>query len=172
MQGADHVDVTVINEGGETEACAAATPSAPMAAAAPCAARPDIEFEGFTWPERFIKIATSFDFAATGHGFCTRNYFSDPNEWLNLFKVIGNGPPGFWRGIMPVPAEESDEQALSMDGIQRRLQGIHSQARRLRNPVLTRSIPCISGWLRPSTRAACCSPATARMSTIPSAAWA
>src|SRR6266581_4071595 len=85
----------------------------------------EIEFEGFTWPERFIKIGTSFDFGATGRGFCTRNYFSAPNEWLNLFKVKGNGPPGIWRGIMPVPPEESDEQALSMEGIQRRLQGIH-----------------------------------------------
>jgi 3-(3-hydroxy-phenyl)propionate hydroxylase len=88
----------------------------------------EIEFEGFTWPERFIKIGTSFDFGATGRGFCTRNYFSDPNEWLNLFKVKGNGPPGIWRGIMPVPADESDEQALSMESIQRRLQGIHAKS--------------------------------------------
>src|SRR5258707_14123318 len=88
----------------------------------------DIEFEGFTWPERFIKIGTSFDFGATGRGFCTRNYFSDPNEWLNLFKVKGNGPPGIWRGIMPVPPEETDEQALSLEGIQRRLQGIHAKS--------------------------------------------
>jgi 3-(3-hydroxy-phenyl)propionate hydroxylase len=86
-----------------------------------------IEFEGFTWPERFIKIGTSFDFGSTGQGFCTRNYFSDPSEWLNLFKVKGNGPPGIWRGIMPVPPDESDEQALSMEGIQRRLRGIHAK---------------------------------------------
>ena len=88
----------------------------------------EIDFEGFTWPERFIKIGTSFDFGATGRGFCTRNYFSDPNEWLNLFKVKGNGPPGIWRGIMPVPADESDEQALSMESIQRRLHGIHAKS--------------------------------------------
>jgi len=88
----------------------------------------EIEFEGFTWPQRFIKIGTSFDFGVTGRGFCSRNYFSDPNEWLNLFKVKGNGPPGVWRGIMPVPADESDEQALSMESIQRRLQGIHAKS--------------------------------------------
>src|SRR5206468_2854838 len=81
-----------------------------------------------TWPERFIKIGTSFDFGATGRGFCTRNYFSDPNEWLNLFKVKGYGQPGIWRGIMPVPPEETDEQALSMEAIQRRLQGIHPRS--------------------------------------------
>src|SRR5579863_6036549 len=36
-----------------------------------------IDFEGFTWEERFIKIATSFDFVGTARGYCTRNYFSD-----------------------------------------------------------------------------------------------
>ena len=76
-----------------------------------------IEFEGFTWEERFIKIATSFDFAAAGKDYCTRSYFSDPDEWLNMFKVKGNGPPGIWRAIMPVPANESDEQGLSMAAI-------------------------------------------------------
>ena len=54
---------------------------------------------GLHLPERFIKIGTSFDFGATGKGFCTRNYFFDPNEWLNLFKVKGYGPPGIWRGV-------------------------------------------------------------------------
>ncbi|HUI14978.1 MAG TPA: FAD-dependent monooxygenase [Xanthobacteraceae bacterium] len=87
----------------------------------------EIDFEGFTWEERFIKIATSFDFSA-GTGYCTRNYFSDPDEWLNLFKVKGVGPPGYWRGIMPVPAGETDEQALSMDGIQRRLHSIYDKS--------------------------------------------
>lgn len=87
-----------------------------------------IEFEGFTWPERFIKIGTTFDFAATGHGYCTRNYFSDPVEWLNLFKVKGYGPPGIWRGVFPVPAEESDESAMSPEGVQKRLQNIHPKS--------------------------------------------
>jgi 2-polyprenyl-6-methoxyphenol hydroxylase-like FAD-dependent oxidoreductase len=88
----------------------------------------EIDFEGFTWEERFIKIATSFDFVAAGTGYCTRNYFSHPDEWLNLFKVKGNGPPGYWRGIMPVPAHESDEQAVSMEAIQRRLHGIYDKS--------------------------------------------
>ena len=127
MQSADHVDVTVINAGGETETLRGRYAIGTDGGRSTVRRQADIEFEGFTWAERFIKIATSFDFGATGRGFCTRNYFSDPNEWLNLFKVVGDGPPGFWRGIMPVPAEESDEQALSMDGIQRRLQGIHSK---------------------------------------------
>jgi 3-(3-hydroxy-phenyl)propionate hydroxylase len=126
-QGADYVDVTVLNAGGDTETLRGRYVIGTDGGRSTVRRLAEIEFEGFTWPERFIKIATSFDFGATGRGFCTRNYFSDPNEWLNLFKVSGNGPPGIWRGIMPVPAEESDEQALSLDAIQRRLQGIHAK---------------------------------------------
>ena len=124
-QGADHVDVTMSNAAGEGEKIRGRYVIGADGGRSTVRRLAEIEFEGFTWPERFIKIGTSFDFGATGRGFCTRNYFSDPNEWLNLFKVKGNGPPGIWRGIMPVPPEESDEQALSMEGIQRRLHGIH-----------------------------------------------
>ena len=124
-QGADHVDVTMSNAAGEGEKIRGRYVIGADGGRSTVRRLAEIEFEGFTWPERFIKIGTSFDFGATGRGFCTRNYFSDPNEWLNLFKVKGNGPPGIWRGIMPVPPEESDEQALSMEGIQRRLRGIH-----------------------------------------------
>src|SRR5256886_9444658 len=124
-QSADDVAVTLTNAQGEREKLRGRYLIGADGGRSTVRRLADIEFEGFTWPERFIKIGTSFDFGATGRGFCTRNYFSDPNEWLNLFKVKGNGPPGIWRGIMPVPPEESDEQALSMEGIQRRLQGIH-----------------------------------------------
>ena len=124
-QGADYVDVAMTNAAGETEKIRGRYVIGADGGRSTVRRLAEIEFEGFTWPERFIKIGTSFDFGATGRGFCTRNYFSDPNEWLNLFKVKGNGPPGIWRGIMPVPPEESDEQALSMEGIQRRLHGIH-----------------------------------------------
>ncbi len=81
-----------------------------------------IAFEGFTWPERFIKIGTYFNFLDTARGYCTRNYFSDPDEWLNLFKVKGEGEPGIWRGIFPTRLDETDEEALSPEGVQQRLQ--------------------------------------------------
>ena len=127
-QTADHVEVTLTNADGESEKLRGRYLIGADGGRSTVRRLADIEFEGFTWPERFIKIGTSFDFGATGRGFCTRNYFSDPNEWLNLFKVKGYGPPGIWRGIMPVPPEETDGQALSMEGIQRRLQGIHPRS--------------------------------------------
>ncbi len=48
-----------------------------------------IPFDGFTYDERFIKIATDFDFIAARPQFSYRNYVSDPTEWCNLFKVRG-----------------------------------------------------------------------------------
>jgi 3-(3-hydroxy-phenyl)propionate hydroxylase len=103
-QGTDHVDVTVINAGGETETIRGRTSSVATAGAAPCGGWP-ISSSRVSPGRAFHQIGTSFDFGATGQRFCTRNYFSDPHEWLNLFKVKGNGPPGIWRGIMPALAE-------------------------------------------------------------------
>ncbi len=81
-----------------------------------------IDFEGFTWPERFIKIATSFDFATVNPNLCLRNYFSDPDEWANLFKVRGETPEGLWRVILPVAEGEDDATALSPERVEERLQ--------------------------------------------------
>jgi 3-(3-hydroxy-phenyl)propionate hydroxylase len=81
-----------------------------------------IEFDGFTYPERFIKTATSFDFGTVNPKVAYRNYFSDPVEWCNLFKVQGKRPPGLWRAIFPIPPDESDETALTPERIEARLQ--------------------------------------------------
>jgi len=127
-QHADHVDVTLTNETGETEKLEAKYIIGTDGASSTVRRLAGIEFEGFTYPERFIKIGTTFDLLAANNSFCTRNYFSDPDEWLNLFKVKGYGPPGIWRGVFPVPAGESDEVAMSPEGVQRRLQGIHPKS--------------------------------------------
>lgn len=82
----------------------------------------DIPFEGFTYQERFIKIATSFDFGQAHPEYAYRNYFSDPQEWCNLFKVRGEGEGGLWRAIFPTRPDETEEEALAPDNIERRLQ--------------------------------------------------
>jgi len=81
-----------------------------------------IDFEGFTYPEKFIKIATEFDFGTVNPGLVYRNYFSDPQEWCNLFKVRGERPGGLWRAIFPLGSDEDDEVALSAGRIEERLQ--------------------------------------------------
>jgi 3-(3-hydroxy-phenyl)propionate hydroxylase len=81
-----------------------------------------IEFEGFTYPERFIKIATSFDFMTVKPDLALRNYFSDPNEWANVFKVRGETPGGLWRVILPIGNDEDDATALSPARVEERMQ--------------------------------------------------
>ncbi|MBW8904254.1 MAG: FAD-dependent monooxygenase [Betaproteobacteria bacterium] len=83
-----------------------------------------IEFEGFTWPERFLVITTPFDFAAA-LGCCYRNYMADPHEWTNLFKVAGDDLKGRWRAVFNTREDESDEEALSDVAVRARLGRIH-----------------------------------------------
>src|SRR5262245_42206166 len=80
-----------------------------------------IEFDGYTWPERFIVLTTRFDFEGEG-GYCYRNYVSDPEEWANLFKIAGEDGRGQWRVVFPTRAEETDDGAFSDTGVQERLQ--------------------------------------------------
>jgi 3-(3-hydroxy-phenyl)propionate hydroxylase len=83
-----------------------------------------IEFEGYTWPERFLVITTKFDFAAA-LGCCYRNYMADPQEWTNLFKVAGDDLEGRWRAVFNTREDESDEEALSDAAVRARLGRIH-----------------------------------------------
>jgi 3-(3-hydroxy-phenyl)propionate hydroxylase len=83
-----------------------------------------IEFEGFTWPERFLVITTKFDFAAA-LGCCYRDYMADPTEWTNLFKVSGDDLKGRWRAVYNTREEETDEEALSDASVRARLGRIH-----------------------------------------------
>ncbi len=83
-----------------------------------------IEFEGYTWPERFLVITTRFDFAAA-LGCCLRNYMADPQEWTNLFKVAGDDLKGRWRAVFNTRPEESDEEALSDAAVRARLERIY-----------------------------------------------
>lgn len=80
-----------------------------------------IEFEGFTWPERFIVLTTPYDFEAE-RGYCYRSYFADVGAWCNCFKVSADGPPGLWRTVYPVDPSEKDDAIMSDDGVQARMQ--------------------------------------------------
>ena len=80
----------------------------------------DIDFEGYTWPERFLVLTTLVDVGKV-LGCCERTYISDPQEWINLFKVTGDDLRGRWRAVFPVRESESDEEAFSDGSVQRRL---------------------------------------------------
>ena len=79
-----------------------------------------IDFEGYTWPERFLVLTTLFDFQSA-LGCCSRSYISDPEEWTNLFKVTGDDLKGRWRAVFPARENETDDEAFSEGSVQRRL---------------------------------------------------
>lgn len=79
-----------------------------------------IEFEGFTWQERFLVVSTAFDFAVPYPDLSLVNYYADPEEWYFLLKV-----PGLWRAMFPTRPEEEDDDILSDASVQRRLKRVH-----------------------------------------------
>jgi 3-(3-hydroxy-phenyl)propionate hydroxylase len=87
-----------------------------------------IEFDGYTWPERFAVLTTRYDFASATT--CSqRSYFADPDEWVNLFKVAGDDMQGRWRAVFPAPADRSDDDVLSDAYARERMARIHTPAR-------------------------------------------
>jgi 3-(3-hydroxy-phenyl)propionate hydroxylase len=95
-----------------------------------------VDFEGFTWPERFVVVSTTDDYAR--HGYTLNAYVSDPDEWVAVFKMPDEGPPGMWRVIFPVPEDEDDALTLSDDLVERRMQ--HFVPRQGRYPIRYKSI--------------------------------
>jgi len=73
------------------------------------------EFEGFTWPERFVVISTPADFRA--EGFTPNAYVADPREWAAVFQM-----PGLWRLAFPVHPDEDEAEVLEAEAIEARLQ--------------------------------------------------
>ncbi|HKW36290.1 MAG TPA: FAD-dependent monooxygenase [Burkholderiales bacterium] len=79
-----------------------------------------IAFEGYTWPERFLVLTSVFDFQSA-LGCRERSYISDPEEWTNLFKVMGDDLKGRWRAVFPARESETDEEAFSENAVRRRM---------------------------------------------------
>jgi len=87
-----------------------------------------VEFEGFTWPEHFLVVSTSYDLGQ--HGFTPNAYVADPVEWAAVFKMPHDGPPGLWRVAFPSGADEAEADVLDADAVERRMQGFQPRAGR------------------------------------------
>jgi 3-(3-hydroxy-phenyl)propionate hydroxylase len=81
----------------------------------------DIPFDGYTHPERFLVLTTTYPFGGA-FAECSRNYFSDPDEWAALFKVSGDDGKGRWRVAFPTRPDETQEDAFDEASVQARLQ--------------------------------------------------
>jgi 3-(3-hydroxy-phenyl)propionate hydroxylase len=88
----------------------------------------DAEFEGFTWPERFFVVSTTYDLAQ--HGWAMNAYCADPDEWVAIFKMPGEGPPGLWRLAFPTDVNVPEEEITAPDALEARLQAFQPQSGR------------------------------------------
>jgi 3-(3-hydroxy-phenyl)propionate hydroxylase len=84
----------------------------------------DVEFEGFTWPERFLVIGTTFDFRALLPDLDSVSYVADPTQWHFYLQI-----PGLWRMMFPIAPEVSDETAASRAFAARTLASVQPHAR-------------------------------------------
>ena len=85
-----------------------------------------IDFEGMTYPERYLVTFTTFDFRLVMPDLAQVNYVSDPEEWFVLLRS-----PGLWRVLFPTKPEETvfDEEpgAEALDRLaQERYQRVHA----------------------------------------------
>ncbi len=67
-----------------------------------------IEFDGFTYSERFLCLSTSEPLEDHLPNLALVNYVSDPQEWLVLLRV-----PSLWRVLVPTNGELDDDTLRS-----------------------------------------------------------
>lgn len=91
-------------------------------AASPTRKSLGIAFEGATYDDRFLVISTTHEFRDDFPDLAYVSYISDPEEWGVLLRT-----PQHWRALFPVRDGESDEEAMSPESMERRLQRIAAQ---------------------------------------------
>jgi 3-(3-hydroxy-phenyl)propionate hydroxylase len=86
-----------------------------------------IEFDGFTYPEKFLCLTTDTELSDQLENLALVNYVSDPSEWLVLLRV-----PSLWRVLLPADETLSDDELRSdetKNGVFDRLIGNGSDVR-------------------------------------------
>lgn len=68
----------------------------------------DVRFEGFTYPEKFLTLSTTWPLEQHFDNLAGVNYVADPDEWCVLLRV-----PSVWRVLVPAPETLSDEELVS-----------------------------------------------------------
>ena len=82
----------------------------------------DTEFEGFTYPEKFLVASTPYPFEDHFENLSYVNYISDPDEWCVILRVRG-----LWRVLFPAAEEDSDADLLDPERVEKLLQGLHAK---------------------------------------------
>lgn len=71
-----------------------------------------IDFEGMTYPEKYLVAFTSFDFLEHLPDISYVNYVSDPQEWFVLLRS-----PGIWRALFPLQPDDPEPASNSLQGV-------------------------------------------------------
>src|SRR3546814_638169 len=85
-----------------------------------------IDFEGFTWPERFVVTNLADDL--TQFGFAYTNYVTDPDRWAVVLRLEDEDGKPNWRVTYPTDPSLSDEEVLDPANVQARLLDVISGA--------------------------------------------
>jgi 3-(3-hydroxy-phenyl)propionate hydroxylase len=67
-----------------------------------------VEFDGFTYEEKFLCLSTLAPIEERLPEVCNVNYMSDPKEWLVLLRA-----PSAWRVLVPAPLTTPDSELVS-----------------------------------------------------------
>lgn len=67
-----------------------------------------VEFDGFTYPEKFLCLSTETELSDFLPNLAHVNYVSDPDEWLVLLRV-----PKYWRVLLPAHNDQCDDELRS-----------------------------------------------------------
>lgn len=78
-----------------------------------------LTFDGMTYEDRYLVVSTPFEMVDHLDDLAYVNYISDPDEWLVLLRTVD-----LWRALFPVAEHETDDEALSDQSAQRRLNGV------------------------------------------------
>lgn len=78
-----------------------------------------VDFDGVTYPERFLIVSTPVDMREQVPGIAEVNYIADPVQWLFILRT-----PEAWRVLWPVPTGLSAAQATEDAELQRQLQSV------------------------------------------------
>jgi len=78
-----------------------------------------VDFEGMTYPERYLTIFTTFDFSQYFTDLAPVSYVSDPGEWFLMLRS-----PDVWRVLFPTSPDGRGKNLLSKRSTQDRLRGI------------------------------------------------
>jgi 3-(3-hydroxy-phenyl)propionate hydroxylase len=114
VAGSTGVTLTVRDRRGRIDLVHAAFAIACDGASSTVRKRLGIDFEGFTYPEKFLSIGSPLDYTAYLPGLANVSYISDPDEWCALVRVVGS-----WRIVFPTDPAVDDAALLTDANVDR-----------------------------------------------------